>query len=240
MGVIMKIAICDDSKLDRDMIKDFLYQYTQEKSIPNIITEYEHGMNLVYDVEEEVHFDLIFLDILMAGPHGMDIARNLRRVGYTGKIVFLTSTADFAVDSYEVEASGYLLKPHNYEKLCLLLDRIIERIDIGQFHVSIRNKIISIPFNEIMYVESRNNVCILHRMDGTEYTVYKKLKEIEEQLNDIRFLRCHQSYIVNMSFVVKADKQFELITGDVVLIRQRSLKELRKVYADYVAKGTKI
>ncbi|MBE6851207.1 MAG: response regulator transcription factor [Ruminococcus sp.] len=235
----MRIAICDDSMMDREMIKDFLHRYLQENSIPNTMTEYESGMNLVYDIEEDAYYDLIFLDILMTGPHGMDIARKLRRVGYSGKIVFLTSTAEFAVDSYEVEASGYLLKPHNYEKLHALLDRLIDRTSIGQYHVSFRNKIVSIPFSDVVYVESRNNICIMHRKDGTEYTIYKKLCEIEKQLNDSRFLRCHQSYIVNMSFIVKADKQFELTTGDVVLIRQRSLKEIRKAYTDYAERGKK-
>ena len=171
---------------------------------------------------------------------GMDIARRLRSVGYTGKIIFLTSTAEFAVDSYEVEASGYLLKPHDYEKLRSLLDRLIDRTNIGQFQVSVRNTIYSIPFGEIVYVESRNNVCILHRSDGREYTIYKKLSEVGSQLNDSRFLRCHQSYLVNMSYIAKADKQFELTTGDVVLIRQRNQKEIRRAYQEFASKGVKV
>ncbi len=237
---MMRIAICDDSQIDRSVIKDFLHTYMTEKSIPIVMTEYENGMNLIYDIEDGGYYELVFLDIYMDKIHGMDIARNLRKVGYTGKIVFLTSTAEFAVDSYEVEAVGYLLKPHDYGKLSSLLDRIIDRTNIGQFHVTVRNTIYSIPFSEIMYVESRNNVCILHRSDQSEYTVYKKLSEIEAQLNDNRFLRCHQSYLVNMSYIAKADKQFELTTGHVVLIRQRSQKEIKRIYQEFVSKGMKV
>lgn len=236
----MRIAVCDDNQLDRDIIKDFLHTYMTEKSIPNTITEYENGMNLIYDIEEGLYYDMIFLDIFMDQILGMDIARKLRNVGYTGNIVFLTSTAEFAVDSYEVEASGYLLKPHDYEKLCGLLNRIIDRTNIGHFQVSVRNTIYSIPFSEIVYVESRNNICILHRSDGSEYTIYKKLSEIELQLNESRFLRCHQSYLVNMSYISKADSQFELTTGDVVLIRQRSQKEIRRIYQEFASKGVKV
>ena len=65
------------------------------------------------------------------------------------------------------------------------------------------------------------------------YTIYKKLSEIEQALTDRRFLRCHQSFLVNMRYIAKADKQFELTTGDVVLIRQRSLREIRQTYLDY-------
>ncbi|MBR6623938.1 MAG: response regulator transcription factor [Ruminococcus sp.] len=236
----MRIAVCDDNQLDRDIIKDFLHTYMTEKSIPNTITEYENGMNLIYDIEEGRYYDMVFLDIFMDQILGMDIARKLRNVGYTGNIVFLTSTAEFAVDSYEVEASGYLLKPHDYEKLCGLLNRIIDRTNIGHFQVSVRNTIYSIPFGEIVYVESRNNICILHRSDGSEYTIYKKLSEVELQLNESRFLRCHQSYLVNMSYISKADSQFELTTGDVVLIRQRSQKEIRKIYQEFASKGVKV
>ncbi len=236
----MRIAICDDNQIDRDIIKDFLHTYMTEKSIPNTVTEYENGMNLIYDIEEGYYYDLVFLDIFMDQIQGMEIARTLRSAGYTGNIVFLTSTAEFAVDSYEVEASGYLLKPHDYGKLCGLLNRIIDRTKIGQFQVSVRNTIYSIPFGEIVYVESRNNVCILHRSNGCEYTLYKKLSEVEAQLNESRFLRCHQSYLVNMSYISKADRQFELTTGDVVLIRQRNQKEIRRIYQEFASKGVKV
>ncbi len=231
----MKIAVCDDNQIDRDLIKDLLRKYMSEKHITEVITEYENGMNLVYDIADGGYYDLVFLDIYMEESNGMDIARKLRSAGYTGKIVFLTSTAEFAVDSYEVEAVGYLLKPHDYSKLCSMLDRIIGKTSTEQFHFSFRNTIHSIPFNEIMYVESCNNICILHRSDCKEFTVHKKLNEIEEQLNDSRFLRCHQSYLVNMNYIAKADKQFELITGDVVLIRQRSQKQIRTTYQKFLS-----
>ncbi len=235
----MRVAICDDSQIDRDVIRDFLHLYMTEHSIPYTVEDYENGKQLFYDVEDGAYFDLLFLDIYMTEIDGMDTARNLRNVGYTGKIVFLTSTAEFAVDSYEVEAAGYLLKPHDYGKLCTLLDRIIDRTNIGIFPVTVRNTVYSVPFNEIVYVESRNNVCILHRSDGAEYTIYKKLGEIEEQLSDSRFLRCHRSYLVNMSYIAEADKQFSLTTGDIVLIRQHSLKEIRTIYQEFASRGLK-
>ena len=69
--------------------------------------------------------------------------------------------------------------------------------------------------------------------------VYKRLSEIEHELQDGRFLRCHQSYLVNMDFIQLTDKQFVLTTGDTVLIRQRDLKAIRQCYLDYVSgKGT--
>ncbi len=236
----MKIAICDDSTIDREVVSDCLHQYFTEHSVPYTVHSYESGSQLYYDIQDGAYFDLLFLDIYMNEVHGMDIARNLRKLNYTGKIVFLTSTAEFAVDSYEVQASGYLLKPHDYRKLCDLLDRIVDKTNVGVFAVSVRNMVYSIPYNEIVYVESQNNICILHRSDGTNYTVYKKLCEIEQQLNDSRFLRSHRSYLVNMSYIAEVDKQFVLTTGDAVLIRQRSLKEIRTVYQGFAARRIEV
>ena len=66
----------------------------------------------------------------------------------------------------------------------------------------------------------------------------KSSGEIEEELYDPRFLRCHQSYLVNMAYVQNADHQFTLFTGDIVLIRQRNLKEIRNRYLDYLKQKT--
>ncbi len=233
----MRIAICDDSPIDRECIMDLLHLYMTEHSIPYTTGVYENGLQLLYDVEDGAYFDLLFLDIYMGEVHGMDTAWKLRKAGYTGKIIFLTSTPEFAVDSYEVEAAGYLLKPHDYTKLAALLGRIIDRTNVGVFPVSVRNVIYSVPFNEIVYVESRNNVCILHRNDGTEYTIYQKLDDIETQLEDARFLRSHRSYLVNMSYIARAEKQFEMTTGDIVLIKQRNLKEIRTQYHSFLSRG---
>ena len=66
------------------------------------------------------------------------------------------------------------------------------------------------------------------------HTIYKKLDEIQEELPPY-FLRCHQSYLVNMNYIKRADKEFELVTGDIISIRQRDLKRIRSVYLDYLA-----
>lgn len=64
--------------------------------------------------------------------------------------------------------------------------------------------------------------------------MYKRLSEIEQELNDRCFLRCHQSFLVNMDYILRADKEFTLTNGDTVSIRQRSLKMMKKMYLDYL------
>ena len=235
----MRIAVCDDSSFDRELISELLHPYFFKNSLPCEVTAYDSGINLQYDVEEGSWFDIVFLDIYMGDLLGIDVARRLRRLGFEGEIIFLTASADFAVDSYDVAAAGYLLKPVSVEKLYFFMDRIIQNFDENTYPLRQRSMVIRIPYREILFVESSNSKCILHRDGGRSYVVYKRLSEIEHELQDGRFLRCHQSYLVNMDFIQLTDKQFVLTTGDTVLIRQRDLKAIRQCYLDYVSgKGT--
>lgn len=230
----MYIAVCDDSSLDREIIVDMLSNYFLSKSIFYEITGYENGLDLIYDIQDGRGYDLIFLDIYMADVLGIDVARKLRKINYNGDIVFLTATPDFAVDGYEVEATGYLLKPHSYEKLCRVLDRVTKNYDMDIYRIRQRNSFVSVPYNEILYVESNNSKCILHSKDNNTYVIYKRLTEIENELDDSRFLRCHQSYLVNMNYIRKVDKHFELSNGDTVCIRQRNIKAIKQEYLNYI------
>ena len=231
----MRIAICDGCSFDRELFADMLHDYFAGQPIRYELEQYENGSSLICDIEEGAWFDVVFLDIYMNDLLGIDVARRLRAQQYDGEIVFLTASSDFAVDSYDVGAAGYLLKPHSLERLGKVMDRILQRFDIGTYQIRQRSMVVRIPFYEILYVESSNSKCILHRKDGNSYVIYKRLGEIEDELNEERFLRCHQSYLVNMDYIQQVDKQFTLTTGDTVLIRQRDLKVIREAYLGYVA-----
>lgn len=229
----MQIAICDDSLIDRELVIDLLHSYFNKNPMNYTLTQFENGVDLLYDIEDGSWFDVIFLDIYMSNMLGIQVAHKLRDLNFKEKIIFLTASSEFAVDSYEVDAFGYLLKPLSMEKTFKIMDKVTSTYDSGTYQIRSKSKIISIPYNEITFIESRNSKCILHRKDGTSYNIYKHLSEIESQLDDPRFLRCHQSYFVNMDYICQADKQFLLSTGDTVLIRQRNLKAIKQIYIDY-------
>ena len=232
----MRIAVCDDSSLDRELFVALLHHYFVNKPISNEIIQYENGVDLLHDVEDDMWFDIVFLDIYMNDLLGIDVAHKLRSLGYRGHIIFLTATADFAVDSYEVEALGYLLKPQSFEKLSQVMDRAIRTMTTNTYLVKNHSKIIRVPYHEVLYVESMNSKCIMHCCNDQSYVIYKRLTTIEHELNDKRFLRCHQSYLVNMDHIHQVDSQFTLVTGDTVAIRQRDLKSIRQAVLHYLDK----
>lgn len=232
----MRLAICDDNDLERDLLHTLLKKYFSETSVHCDFTLYDRGTSLYYDVMEDIDYDIIFLDLFMGDSFGMRIAQKLRDISYKGKIIFCTVSADYALESYVVFASGYILKPYSLNDIKRTLDRFLPEYQCNSYQVKQKSNIIYIPLNEIMYVESDNTKCILHRTEDREYIIYKKLIQIEDELNDPRFLRCHQSFLVNMNYVREANDVFLLQNGENVLIRKKSKKIIQNKFLEYKEK----
>ena len=231
----MDIAVCDDNLSDREIIRQQLSIYFSDKFIEYNIDSYENGVNLIYSIEDGEYYDIIFLDMYMDKLNGIQVAEKLRNMNYKGKIIFLTVTSKYAVESYDVEASGYLVKPHDIDKISMVLDRVLSNYEnVHTYQIKKRNSVIQVLYSEIEYIESSNSKCILHRTDGNEYTIYKKLNDIEEEINHRAFLRCHQSYLVNMNKIESVENDFTMKSGDVVPIRTRNLNEIKKEYYNYI------
>ena len=121
------------------------------------------------DVEEGyTDRELLFLDIYMKELNGMETARRIRELECKVPIVFLTSSRDFAVESYEVHASGYLLKPFEEEKLKDLLNRILHIEMKRRIAIKQRRQYRYIYLDEICYIDSYKYSFVLHLSDGTE------------------------------------------------------------------------
>lgn len=173
-----KIAICDDSKLDRQLLKVVIQTYFENNEEEFKIFEYELGDNLLDDIEVE----LLFLDIIMNGTNGMKIARKLRDIQFKAPIIFLTAHADYAVESYEVYAAGYLLKPYDTNKLTLLLDEVLQRSVQKRIAVKVKKQHRYLEINDIMYVESDKHVLNIHLKDSRVIQTTEKLSELKKRL----------------------------------------------------------
>ena len=221
-----KIAICDDSKLDRQLLKVVIQIYFENNEEEFKIFEYELGDNLLDDIEVE----LLFLDIIM---NGMKIARKLRDIQFKAPIIFLTAHADYAVESYEVYVAGYLLKPYDTNKLTLLLDEVLQRSVQKRIAVKVKKQHRYLEINDIMYVESDKHVLNIHLKDSRVIQTTEKLSELKKTINSKRFIRCHQSYLVNMDYIKDAKTDFILSNDIRIPIRVRGRKEIIERYHKY-------
>ncbi len=230
----MQIAICDENSEESETLEEYLKRYFAEKSMTFDILKFSKNEDLLYEIEDGKKFDIIFIKNQLHNPNGISTAKKLRDIHYCGHIIFSAETSEYAADGYEVNACGYIIRPIEMKKLSKIMDRATSDHSNDVYCVKHRGELTALPLNDILFIESNNTKCIIHGKNGIKYTVYKQLRKIAEELNDSRFLRCHQSYIVNMNHICKADKCFELTNGEKVLIRQRNLKEIREIYFKHI------
>lgn len=234
---MIKIAICDDLASEREQINLMLLSnQIKERKWEFEITQYESGENLFMDLEEYIYvFDLIILDIYMDGTNGMEIARKIRQKGIKTPIVFLTASPDFALESYDVNAFGYILKPIGVDKLISVLERLLVYYDRPRVSIQCDRKRRYLFLDEIVYVESQNHNIYVHLSGGEVLTSGEKLSSLENMMDD-RFLRCHQSFLVNMSYIADVAEDFILKDGTRIPIRIRQHKAIADEYYRFFVK----
>ena len=157
----------------------------------------------------------------------------MRQIQCKVPIIFLTASPDYAIESYEVQASGYLLKSFSEEKLMKLLNRILKTDMKRRVAIKNRRQYRYPCTDDIMYIDSNKHNVTLHLSDGSEIITVDKLGEIEKRINEKRFLRCHQSYLVNMDYVADVQDNFIMKDGSIVPIRVRGRKEMLDAYYNY-------
>lgn len=234
---MIHIAICDDIQQEREQISAMLMALQDiERNWVFEITQYDRGELLLLDLEERRNgFHLIFLDIYMEGINGMETARKIRGLGLKTPLVFLTGSPDFALESYDVNAAGYLLKPVQKEKMAALLERLLGQEDRTRICIQSERRRRYLFLDEIVFVESDNHSILLHLANGETLTSGEKLGTLEGQLDE-RFLRCHQSFLVNMCFVADVAEDFILKDGRRVPIRIRQRKAIADAYYRFFVK----
>lgn len=150
-------------------------------------------------------YDLVLLDVLMPGVSGMQVAQELRELDKNVKIVFISLSPEYAIESYSVGAYHYLLKPLDEDSLFRLLDRVRSELFIQPeqgFVLKKREGVVGISFARLEYVEVINKTVAFHLADGVIYEMPAALADFEEMLlSRSEFLKVHRSYIINLGHI---------------------------------------
>ena len=199
---MVRIAVCDDSSAFLEQTKFMIEHW--DNAPQNISAElFEDGDTLI-TAHFKNPFDIILLDVVMPLLNGIDTARELREKDKTVKIVFLTSSAEFAVESYTVKASNYLLKPVEPTKLFACLREVISEIkSISKFiTVKALDATYRIPLSNIEYVESQSKHIVFYTTENKTVESIDPLYAYEDTLLlEDGFFKCHRSYIVNIHHI---------------------------------------
>ncbi len=232
---MITFAICDDEPRTARELAGCLTDYMEEHSTAACtVSSFSGGRALL---ESGSGFDVVFLDIRMEQPDGMETARLLRQRGGSSLLVFVTVLKECVFDAFQVEAFDYLLKPLDGVRFRQTMDRILRALEQRAAESLVIRRGTGcevVPLSDIVYCEVLGRKIYLHKSDGAVIDYYDRLEDLERRV-DGRFFKCHRSYLVNLGWVRGCqDGQAVLAQGARVPVSRLRERELTRSLLRYM------
>lgn len=234
MEAPLKIAICEDSADDAAALRACIHQSGYPAHIECFISGDEFLMSF-----EKGRYHLILLDIFMSGLSGVETAAAIRERDARVVVIFTTSSVDFTLESYRLNALKYLEKPVQPKDVKDALElawSLREKREVCT--VFVKQNRMEVPLDDICYVEVVDHTCIIHMEDKTVETDMR-IVDFASLLPSYRFLRCHRGYIVNLDYVAGIDRDFTMKNGEKVYVRGKDLKKMSDEFKRHLIKKTR-
>jgi two-component system LytT family response regulator len=199
MKKTLSCIIVDDSLIDSSLLQNYLEIIDGVE----VLGVFSDSLIAIKEINQHKP-DIVLSDIEMPGCSGIELAKSLN---YKPAIIFLSNHPQFGAETYEAEASGYLVKPVALDKFTATINKVIEKLNAQQsaasdiFIIRTDNQYIPINKNEIAYIEAEDKFVKIHLINGQQHIVWISLKSINEQLEDGRFIRIHRSFIINTNHI---------------------------------------
>ena len=166
---MIQIGLCDDDLAILSQLQVLLDRYQVERNAEITSAAFQSPLELLAEIEKGMQFDILLLDVLMPGENGIDAAREIRRYDTAVQIIFVTSSSEFAVESYTVGAYFYQLKPIWEENFFRLMDAVIaecEKSSGMSLILRCKSGITRVELNRLEYCEVLGRKLLFHLEDG--------------------------------------------------------------------------
>ena len=233
----MQIAICDDIQNELNIIRTALDIYAEAHAGLHFeVDEYGAAADLLEAVKEGKIYDTALLDICMPDVLGTELAEKMLAKNPDMGVIFLTTSDEYAVTAFALNATHYLLKPFTQEQFGAALDRAVKKSEEQDFiSLACVDGMYRVHIAEIISIESQNHYLLLVLSSGETLRLRMKLSQIFEEIQDYpEFIRVGGSYIANLSFVRKiSGNMLEMRGGVHIPVPRRSSEEVQKRYMDF-------
>lgn len=235
---MIRLAFCDDEIEVLNEIHTLLDCYRTERRQELDYIVFQSPIELLAEIERGGRFDILLLDILMRGENGIDTAAEIRKYDSNVKIIFLTSSSEFAVLSYTVGAYFYQLKPICRESFFKLMDSAIadcEKEQTGSLILRCKSGITRIELNQLEYCEVIHRNLFIHLVSGRILESVGSMEELYKQLEPSGgFLRPHRSYLINMEYVRELSyRGITMSSQTQIPIPRGKYQEVKEAYLAY-------
>lgn len=231
----MNIAICEDIPQELDLLRRHIETVSQKRGIETACTFFHQGGDLLRYLEQtDSKFTMAFLDVYMPGMSGVQTAQRLKEAAPATQVVFVTSSRDFAVDAFELDALHYLVKPVTEEQVAAVFDRY-KKLELPRPSIRVRvgRDAVDLELSSIQYLESCNSGTDIHTPRGVLHTTVNTSK-LAEQLND-SFLKIQRGLVVNLHYVQRMTTDSCVLKNGVsVLLSRKERSQIRTAYREFV------
>lgn len=243
------IIICDDDESYIDNLKEMIISAGMS-SDEVLFYEYSSGEAFIENIDNQKQCDLLILDMQMKDYDGHETARMFREKFPKSMLVFCSGVRMPTDESFKTMPFRYLLKQYSQSKMLEELQAIIaemrlkkDGLKIAATHYS--NTVLIDP-DDVIYIENYRYGSIIHVIQGeNEYsgkiTTEKKLPELMEELSEMGFEYAHNSYIVNLKYVIRllTNGEIMLVNGECLNVSRSRLKKFRASFSSWISKKYK-
>jgi DNA-binding LytR/AlgR family response regulator len=234
---MLKIAICDDKPQEAEIAKEYLQLYFKAHlELESDVSVYYSAIELLNHIEGNNSFDILLLDIYMPGILGIEVAQQLYKDKNKCQIVFLTTSRDYAVEAFAVNAVYYLLKPYSFIDFSVVMDKAVEKIEKNAkqyLRITNRRNVYMINLESLLYVESINHSQFVHSITDSPIELRMTMNELFKTISgtDCGFYRVGASYIVNLSRIrTFSNKEIVMSDGKRLPVPRGAFQELKKAH----------
>lgn len=236
------VAVCDDEQTQIDILKNNLIKYSIDTDIEFYIDEYISGELLIKKYKSvKSPYDIIFLDMEMPDIKGLDVAAAIRELPDRNvSIAFVTSYPEYMQDSFDVQASQYIIKPVVYEQLAKKLDIILKCINASYTNIKViseKNGERVLYLDDVICIETEKSSRLLVTTISETFLIKAKLSDLAKELSDKDFISIHRTCLANMKYFRKFNSDsLEFTSGKIVNLSRRRQSEVKELFSKYVSK----
>lgn len=239
---MIKIAFCDDDMEVLHQMNELLDRYRVERNEDITYAAFQSPFELLTEIEKGIRPDILLLDVVMPGQNGMDVAKEIRQYDTNMKIIFLTSSPEFAVESYSVGAYFYQLKPIWEESFFRLMDAVLaecEKKKKNRLILRSKDGITRIDLQQLEYCEVLGRKLLFHLENGAVLESAGSLDDLAGQLMQYsNFFRPHRSFLVNMEYIQNiSSRSIKMVNDAEIPIPHGKCSEIKNTYMEYAFNG---
>lgn len=234
----MRVAICDDDLGQVKMLVAYLEQYRARYPEMRLST-YSSGEALMKAFHHGAQFDILFLDIVLGGMNGIQVAEEIRQKDPDTILLFISNYTDFVFNVFVYNAFQYLVKPITHGRFEEEFERAVKTYQLkhAQYLIKWEHTVTSLEIGNILFIEGYHRHIMVHSTHGDTYQAVGKLRDEERRLIPYGFVRSHQGFLINMHFIREIGNKFVYLkNGERVDLSARKRTAVLEQYHQFIAR----